>query len=91
MRGTGYESISLDEQHVVALELERRASRRAIGAALDPECDGVPAGAEVPGVIPPGQPGGPSIDNCHQIPCKFNGKWVGTLCNREAKGTRRPP
>jgi hypothetical protein len=22
----------------------------------------------------------------HQIPCKFNGKWVGMLWNREAKG-----
>ena len=45
----------------------------------------------VPGVMTPAQPGGPLIDSCHQIPCKFNGKWVGTLCNREAKGARRPP
>ena len=45
----------------------------------------------VPGVITPAQPGGPKVGNIHYIPCKFNRKWVGILCNHEAKGTGRPP
>jgi hypothetical protein len=39
-----------------------------------------------PGVTTPGQSGGPKVGNFHQTPRKFNGEWVGILCNREAKG-----
>jgi hypothetical protein len=30
------------------------------------------------------------VGNFHQIPCRFNGKRVGMLWNREAKGAGRP-
>jgi hypothetical protein len=31
-------------------------------------------------------------DNCHQIPCRFNGKWVGILWNRDRpRGPGGPP
>ena len=43
-----------------------------------------------PGVATPGQPRGPSIGSCHQIPCESHGKWLGTLWEREAKGGRPP-
>ena len=33
---------------------------------------------------------GPAVGSFHQIPCKFNGKWVGLLWNREAKGAGPP-
>jgi hypothetical protein len=38
------------------------------------------------------QPGGAKINagDFHWIPCKFNRKWVGILCNREAKKAGRP-
>jgi hypothetical protein len=32
-----------------------------------------------PRVVPPGQPGGPNVDNFHQIPRKTNQKRVGNL------------
>jgi hypothetical protein len=35
----------------------------------------------MPGVITPCQPGWPNVGNFHQIPYKFNGKWVGMLWN----------
>jgi hypothetical protein len=44
-----------------------------------------------PGVITPGQPGRAVVGNFHQIPCKFNGKWVGMPWNREAKAAGRVP
>jgi hypothetical protein len=46
-----------------------------------------------PGVITllTGRPRGHTIGNFHQIPCGFNGKRVGTLCNREPKGGRAAP
>jgi hypothetical protein len=44
-----------------------------------------------PGVVTPAQPGGPTTGNFHQIAWRSNGKWVGILCNREAKGAGRPP
>ena len=46
--------------------------------------------AHASGVITPGQPGGPWIGDCHQIPFKLSGKWVETLWNREAKGQVAP-
>ena len=42
-------------------------------------------------MINPVQPGGPAVGSFHQTPCKFNGKWVGMLWNREVKGAGRPP
>jgi hypothetical protein len=50
-----------------------------------------PVRLRVPGVITPAQSGGPKAGNLHSIPCKFNRKWVGTRCNREAKGPGGPP
>ena len=44
-----------------------------------------------PGVITPGQPGGPSVGNFHQITHNFNGKRAGILWNRQAKGGGWPP
>jgi hypothetical protein len=44
-----------------------------------------------PGVTTPAQPGGPTVGNFHENPCNFDEKWVGILCNREAKGGRAPP
>ena len=37
----------------------------------------VPRMTDLSRVITPGQPGGPTVDNFHQISCKFNGKWAG--------------
>jgi hypothetical protein len=36
---------------------------------------------------------GPTVGDSHAIPCRFNGRWVGTLWNRRAKdkGAGRPP
>ena len=45
----------------------------------------------VPGVITPAQPGGPVVGNSHQLPCWFNERWVGIVCNRQTKGAGRPP
>ena len=44
-----------------------------------------------PEVITAAQPGGPKVGNVHSIPCNFNRKWVGILCNRAAKGAVRSP
>ncbi len=44
----------------------------------------------VPEVITPGQPEGTAVGN-HQIPCRFNEKWVGIIYNREAKGAGQGP
>jgi hypothetical protein len=50
----------------------------------------MPVKNAVPGVITPGQPGGPTVGNVHQIERILNGKWVGILRNRQAKGAVRP-
>jgi hypothetical protein len=49
-----------------------------------------------PRMITSAQPGGPAVGNFHQIPCKFNGTWVGILWDwyfgrpRGAGGPRAP-
>jgi hypothetical protein len=44
-----------------------------------------------PGVITPSQPEGTTVGHFHQIPYKFNEKWVGIiLWTRQAKGAGPP-
>jgi hypothetical protein len=48
----------------------------------------VPPPRKTPGVVIPRQP---KVGIFHSTPCKFNRKWVGILCNREATGAGWPP
>jgi hypothetical protein len=70
----------------------RRAQARA--AARDEEAVGREEDLLqlLPRLITPSQPGGPTyqVGNFQWIPCKTNGKWVGILWNRQAKGAGRP-
>ena len=42
-------------------------------------------------MITPAQPGAPSVRSFQEIAWKRNGKWVGSLWNRQTKGPGRPP